>query len=55
MKKEILIDIVIPLVTAILGFLGGSHFEKNKSKQKITGDNYGKVAGRDIKNVHNEK
>ena len=55
MDKEILIDIVVSLVTAILGFFGGCHFEKNKSKQKITGDNYGNVAGRNIKNVHKEK
>lgn len=55
MDKEILIDVVVPLITAILGFFGGCHFEKNKAKQKISGNNYGNVAGRDIKNVHNEK
>ena len=32
--KEILIDVVVPLITAILGFFGGCHFEKNKTKQK---------------------
>jgi len=55
MDKEILIDIAVPLVTAILGFFGGCHFEKSKSKQKITGDNHGNVARSDIKNVHKEK
>ena len=28
---------------------------KNKVNQKISGDNYGDLAGRDIKNVHNKK
>ena len=52
MNKEILIDIVVPLITAILGFFGGCHFEKSKTKQKILGDNNGNVAGRDIENVY---
>ena len=55
MEKEILIDVIVPLITAILGFFGGCHFEKNKTKQKISGNNYGNIAGRDIKNVHNKK
>lgn len=55
MDKEILIKIVVPIITAVLGFFGGCHFEKNKVNQKISGDNYGDLAGRDIKNVHNKK
>lgn len=53
--EDILIKIVVPIITAVLGFLGGCHFEKNKSKQKISGDNNGNVAGRDINNVYNQK
>lgn len=54
MDKEILIKVIVPLVTAVLGFLGGCHFEKHKINQKISGDNYGNVAGGNI-NVHNKK
>lgn len=55
MSKEILIEIIVPIATAILGFFGGMHYEKNKSKQKIKGNNYGQIAGRDINNVPNKK
>lgn len=55
MDKAILINVIVPLVTAVLGFLGGCHFEKNKIKQNISGDNSGNVAGGNIKNVYNKK
>ena len=35
MDKEILIDVVVPLITAILGFFGGCHFEKNKTGKAV--------------------
>ena len=53
--ESILIDVVVPIITAILGFWGGCSFEKYKNNQKISGDNNGKIAGRDMNNVSNQK
>lgn len=55
MIKEILIEIIVPLVSAVFGFFGGMRYEKNKSNQNVKGDNNGTMAGRDINNVHNKK
>lgn len=52
---EVFEKIIIPIITLIVGLFGGIHYEKNKVKQKILGDNKGNMVGRDIKNVHNKK
>lgn len=57
MENEVLnfcIQVVVPIITAIIGFFGGCKFEQYKNNQKINGDNNGNIAGRDMKNVSNK-
>jgi len=52
---EIFEKIIVPIITAVLGFLGGLKYEKHIINQKNLGDNNGNIAGGNIKNVYNKK
>lgn len=53
--EKVIVPIIVAIISGVFGFFSGCKFEKNKSNQKIGRDNNGYIAGRDMKNVSNQK